>query len=145
MKKGDSLFQKSEKVDGPLFRFTSWLLVALAGILLWRLLSVWAPSDIPSSSLCFFQRVLDVRCPGCGLTRALAHSAKGQWSTAFAHHPLAPVIVAEAPLLWLGWGLILAGQLRTPGRHLLNRWLAAHLVAFVLVWFFRLSVSGTLL
>jgi hypothetical protein len=70
---------------------------------------LWTPSDDVRFSLCLSRRLLGLPCPGCGMTRALAHLAKGEWRAALAVHPFAPLLAAELLLVWLAWGSELIG------------------------------------
>ncbi|MDA2925252.1 DUF2752 domain-containing protein, partial [Acidobacteria bacterium AH-259-L09] len=104
-----------------------WLVTGLAVLALWSLLSVWVPPENPQFAICFSRRVLHFPCPGCGLTRAFAHLAKGEWLAAFRLHPLAPFLAPEGAFLWAAWGLMLTGHLRPPTITWVNRWLSVHL------------------
>ncbi len=46
---------------------------------------------------CVWRSTLGFPCAGCGLTRSFVALAHGEWSRAFAFHPLGPVLFA---LLW---------------------------------------------
>ncbi len=83
----------------------TWALAGLAGLAALALLHVWVPDPNPAHAFCFSRRFLGIPCPGCGLTRAFAHLAKGEWPAALAAHPLAPVLAAEAVAAWLLWGI----------------------------------------
>lgn len=108
-------------------------------------LHLWKPPEDTRSSICLFRRTVGIPCPGCGLTRAFAHLAKGEWSAAVADHPLAPLLAAEFGLGWLAWGLALRG--RFPWAASAPSWLPPLLLSQVAVLFFlwigRLS-TGTL-
>lgn len=41
---------------------------------------------------CAFRAVTGYRCPLCGMTRALASAAHGQFRAAFDYHPLWPIV-----------------------------------------------------
>lgn len=43
-------------------------------------------------TLCIFQRVLGISCPGCGLTRGLVCFVHGELGAALHYHPLAPLV-----------------------------------------------------
>lgn len=75
--------------------------------------------------MCLFRALLELPCPGCGLTRAMAHLADGSLLRAFALHPLAPVFAVEAVSLWLAWGVL--------GGDRLGRWIAVRAEALVLL------------
>jgi len=118
----------------------AWGAAGLAGALGALVLAHWSPAGGPV--LCFLRRVLDLPCPGCGMTRALASLARGDWAGAMALHPWSPVVAAELGLVWLAWGASLVRPL--PGW---PAWLApvlgANLAALAAIWLGRLA-SGTL-
>lgn len=115
-------------------------LAALGGFLLFR---VWVPAPGRESTLCPLRRLTGLPCPGCGMTRAFAHLAKGEWSAAASDHLLVFGVAAEVGLAWLAWGAALAH-----GRHLrlpvsFESLLLAHLAVFAAFWLGRVS-AGTL-
>jgi hypothetical protein len=85
-----------------------WLLAGLAGLAGLAVLNAWTPSGDPATAICLSRRLLHLPCPGCGLTRAFAHLAKGEWAAAFTLHPFAPLLALEAVLGWFAWGAALA-------------------------------------
>ena len=115
------------------------------------ILRFWTPSGAPESTVCLFRRFVGIPCPTCGLTRAFAHLAKGEWSAAASLHPLAAPFAIEIGLLWIGWGLLLFAPVRGPLRWLhglaARRWelplVLVNLTIFGAVWVLRLA-SGTL-
>jgi hypothetical protein len=121
----------------------TWALAGLAGLAGLALLHVWVPDPDPAHAFCFWRRFLGIPCPGCGLTRAFAHLAKGEWSAALAAHPLAPVLAAEAVAGWLVWGIGLRRTLPRPD------WIApipailiGHLAVLCALWLGRLSTGS---
>ncbi len=84
-------------------------------------------------------RVTGLRCPGCGMTRALLALVRGDVAAAFGHHPLS-LVVLPVGLAWafLGWrrGALLPNETRT---------LAVPLAVFVgaawLVWSLRFALT----
>jgi hypothetical protein len=120
-----------------------WLLAGLLGVAGLAVLHVWVPSTDPAGSICLSRRLLHLPCPGCGMTRALAHLAKGEWSAAVGDHPLAPVIALEAVLGWAAWGTALAAgrPVRPPVR--LETLLLANAAALCALWLGRVA-TGTL-
>jgi hypothetical protein len=54
----------------------------------------------------------DVPCPGCGLTRATAELATGQWRAALQRHAFAPAALLCALLVLLAAGLPARGRER---------------------------------
>lgn len=123
-----------------------WALAGLAGLAGAVVLHLWVPGSGPETSFCFSRRVLGLPCPGCGLTRAFAHMAKGQWSAALAAHPLAPVLAAEIVLVWLAWGRA-ALRNSSPIPPIPPAWLTpvmlGHVAVLCALWLGRLS-TGTL-
>jgi hypothetical protein len=120
-----------------------WFLAGGAGLLGLAVLHVWTPAGDAASSICLLRRLFHLPCPGCGMTRAFAALAKGDWSAAVALHPLAPVLAAELALGWAVWGIALAARrpLRLPCR--LDSLLLANLAALVALWLGRVA-TGTL-
>lgn len=118
----------------------TWALAGLAGLAAVALLHVWVPDPDPARAFCFSRRFLHIPCPGCGLTRAFAHLAKGEWSAALVAHPLAPLFAVEALAGWLLWGI----GLRRPLPRL--DWVApvtlGHLAVLCALWLGRLSTGS---
>jgi hypothetical protein len=100
-----------------------------------------------ASSVCPSQMLLSFPCPGCGLTRSVAHISHGLWIDAFGLHPL-------GPLVYVGLLVLVLGIFVRPVRRQVERFLAGDgpmtrvcaviLGAFVVVWLIRLT-TGTLL
>lgn len=95
--------------DRPRLRWRSLLL----GAALWGLFPLaWLAAPIltvPAPPSCTFRLLTGQPCPFCGLSRAFAHAAHGQWGQAAACHPLwwlATALVAVAGLLALRDGVI---------------------------------------
>jgi Protein of unknown function (DUF2752) len=119
-----------------------WLLTGLAGLAGLALLHFWVPSGDAASAICLSRRLFHLPCPGCGMTRAFAHLAKGEWSAALLDHPLSPALVVELIAGWIVWGLVIAGRpLRLPFR--LETLLLGNVAALVAVWLGRVA-TGTL-
>jgi hypothetical protein len=95
---------------------------------------------VGSAPWCPFRRLLGIPCAGCGMTRALAHLAVGDWRSALALHPLAPLVAAELVLAWVAAGLEALGW-RSAAR--LRSWVPALVVAdgalLVALWAGRLA------
>lgn len=119
-----------------------WALAGLAGLAAAVVLRVWVPGSGPETSFCFSRRVLGLPCPGCGLTRAFAHLARGEWSAALADHPLAPVLAAEIVLAWLAWGRSALRGLPLPQPAWLTPAVLAHLAVLCALWLGRLSTGS---
>lgn len=104
-------------------RGRAWWLLGLAGILGFAGLRVWNPES-SGFQICIFRTLLDLPCPGCGLTRAMSALAHGSLQGALGHHPLAPFLALEAGLGWAAWGVL--------GRDRLGREIAPRVEALVL-------------
>jgi hypothetical protein len=120
-----------------------WALAGAAGLAALAVFHLWAPSADARFAFCPLRRFVGLPCPGCGMTRALAHLAKGEWSAAVRDHPLAPLLSAEVVLAWAAWGGVAAGALRLP--RLLRPEVAAvgHVAVLTAVWLGRVA-TGTL-
>ena len=119
------------------------MVAGLAGVMGLALLHVWTPNGDAASSVCLLRRVFHLPCPGCGMTRAFAALAKGDWSAAVALHPLAPVLAFETIAGWALWGLALASHRPVRLMARLDGVLLANLAALVALWLGRVA-TGTL-
>lgn len=95
-------------VTSPRARWTPWLLAGAAAVIAAAVLHAWTPGDDPDGATCVMRRVFGVACPTCGLTRAFAAIAHGDWARAWALHPLAPLVAAELAAAWALWGVAIA-------------------------------------
>lgn len=122
-----------------------WAALGIAGLVGLAILHFWVPSGGASSSICVFRRLSGIPCPGCGMTRAFAHLAKGEWGEAARDHPLSFLIAAEMGLFWLAWGFfLLRGRAFLPPRQdVFNALVLGHLLLLSLLWLGRL-ILGTL-
>ena len=93
--------------------------------------------------MCLSRRFFHMPCPGCGLTRAFAHLAKGEWPAALADHPLAPVLAAEMGLAWLAWGAALWDRLPLRRPLPIDLVVLANAAVLCALWLGRLA-TGTL-
>ena len=50
---------------------------------------------------CLFTAVLGVRCPGCGMTRAVSCAAHGRFRDALRYNPLVVLVLPLATFEWL--------------------------------------------
>lgn len=85
--------------------------------------------------LCLFQRLWEIPCPGCGITRSVVCAAHGNWADAVQFHPLGPGVFAALLVVSVTRlsGLRPAWQRQT-------EWLAcAGVAALLLVWLARLA------
>jgi len=51
-------------------------------------------TNIALPPMCWFRRVLNIDCPGCGLTRSFISLSHGRWSDAWLYNPVGPMIYA---------------------------------------------------
>jgi len=56
---------------------------------------------------CLFRALFGVRCPGCGMTRALSCALHGRWRDAWRYNPLVVVVL---PLLAGEWLRLIATE-----------------------------------
>lgn len=82
-----------------------WAAAGLAGLTALAGLRAWVPPENPRLSVCLLRNATGLPCPGCGMTRAFAHLAKGEWSAAWRDHPLVFPLAAEGAAAWLAWGI----------------------------------------
>lgn len=119
-----------------------WWLVGLVGVLAFAALRVWNPES-SGPRICVFRALLDLPCPGCGLTRAMSHLARGSLGQALDLHPLAPILALEAGVLWAAWGVVGGGRLkRAVGVHA-ETLSVVHAVPLLALWLGR-AATGTL-
>jgi hypothetical protein len=123
-------------------RLALWAAAGVAGALTFAFLRAAVPLPPEVAPFCLVRRFLGIPCPGCGMTRALSHLARGEWRAALAFHPLAPLVAAELALGWAAAGL--AAVSPSPARW--PSWVPALLAAdgalLVALWAGRLA-SGT--
>ncbi len=105
-------------------------------------LATWTPPDDASTSLCLTRRLLGLPCPGCGLTRGMAHLLQGNLARAMTLHPLAPLVAADAASGWGLWGMVVYGLTEPPAARTVRLVLLAQLAVFVAFWLGRLA-TGT--
>jgi len=114
------------------------LTAPVAGLVL---LGVVPPTD--GRSLCPIALITGIACPGCGMTRAVAHLIRGDMAAALTYHPIVIPVLALAAVAW-GWFLLWRlGRAGPVPRRWLNTTILASAVALVAVWVVRLT-SGTL-
>jgi hypothetical protein len=115
-----------------------WLTGTLGALAWWALGSGNLAWDEP---VCLLRRVAHLSCPTCGLTRALAWLARGEWRIALGLHPWAPVLAVQMVAGWALWGVA-----RPRGVGPLDRWLprlvAFNAAALILIWLVRLATGA---
>ena len=83
--------------------YQSWILFLATGMVAAALLLQRASGNqetklqlvgmtAPLPELCMSKRLFGARCPGCGLTRSVVASSRGQLRRAMDHHPAGPII-----------------------------------------------------
>ena len=120
-----------------------WLLGSAVIVLAFFGLGAWFPAEGAGGGVCISRRFFHLPCPGCGMTRAIAAIARGDWRAALALQPLAPLLLAQGAAFWLA-------VLRRCLRGAPSAWpeipralLVANLAALLLLWVARLA-TGTL-
>lgn len=84
-------------------RYQFWILFLAAGMILAAFLLHRAEGQeetklrlvgtaTPLPEMCVSKRLFGVRCPGCGLTRSVVASSRGQLNRAMHHHPAGPIV-----------------------------------------------------
>lgn len=120
-----------------------WAAMGGIGIALVGLFQVWQPSTSASDIWCPIRNATGICCPGCGLTRGVAATARGDISAAFMFHPLAIVLVVESVVGWAWFGLARAGKVKPMRGVAIDRLIGAHAVLFAAIWVVR-AATGTL-
>lgn len=127
----------------------AWSLAGIVGALAWSALAAHAHA-LGMEPVCVLRRVAHLACPTCGMTRALALFASGEWRTALALHPWGPVLAVQIVAGWALWGMAIASRGRgrlTRGIGRLEQALphvvALNAAALVVLWLVRLA-TGTL-
>lgn len=104
-------------------------------------LGFWDAAAHAGPDLCLFHRVTGVACPACGLTRAAAALARGDFARSLRLHPAFPVVAAEVGLAWLLWGeRALTGRRRLAGRS--TAILLATAGGLVVLWVVRWALGA---
>ena len=127
----------------PARRLHAWLLAGAAGFAGLAVLHFWTPAEHGGFILCPMRLFAGLPCPGCGMTRAMAHLAKGEWAAAWRDHPFSPFLAVELASGWAAWGAVLAGWLRAPRIARPDLLAAGHAAVLVGLWIGRLA-TGTL-
>ena len=121
-----------------------WLGAGVAALAAFFALGWWAHPEQSRVLLCGFRALTGIPCPGCGMTRAMAALARGEWTAALRYHPFAPLVLAEGAWLWAAVGAaLLRGRALAISNVLLQRLVIWQAAAFVALWLGRLA-TGTL-
>lgn len=87
-------------LDAGRRRARAWQAGFLAAVLVCARLA--DPSRPLPFEVCGFKHLTGLPCPTCGLTRALCHAVRGDWTESVAYHPAGPLL-ALAILAWMLW------------------------------------------
>lgn len=102
----------------------------------------WIAAGEPSGPACLMRELTHVDCPTCGMTRALALLARGEWRASLAVHPWAAALVVQLFAGWMAW---IRWLLRGGGNP--ERWIPWFVLAngtgLIVLWVVRLA-AGTL-
>ncbi len=135
----------AEKPGSQARLLARWAAAGVLGAAAFAILRAVTPPPPEVLPFCLVRRYLGIPCPGCGMTRALSHLARGEWRATLALHPMAFLIAAELAFGWASAGLALLP--RTKG--LAERWLSripsvlvADAALLIALWAGRLA-SGT--
>jgi hypothetical protein len=124
------------------------------GLLLWGVAGAGAAAaalglalfgvPLDGIEVCATRRFTGLACPGCGLTRAFAALARGDWAAAWSFHPFALLLAAQGGAAWLasGWRLLRGLALEVPSR-LLTAALVGNGAGMLALWLGR-AATGTL-
>ena len=83
---------------------------------------------------CFFRKITDLECPGCGMTRATYAVLHGRFTEAFRLNPVGIILF---PIAMIGLGIEVFAWVRGKTdncRLSVGRWGALILAAVVMVW-----------
>lgn len=123
----------------PLAFWAAWGLGSLAVVMIG---SWWVASADLAGPMCLMRRVAHLACPTCGMTRALALMARGEWRESLAAHPWGAAIVMQSAAAWMVWTRWLAMGGPRPDRWI-PRVVGINGVALIAIWLIRLG-TGTL-
>jgi len=78
--------------------------IYLGGLLLMPLAALALPAGFfdEGQTICLSMLLLDVSCPGCGMTRAIQHLIHLDTDAALAYNPLSFVVLPLLVYVWLG-------------------------------------------
>jgi hypothetical protein len=126
--------------DSRLARRAAWARVIVFGLALVGTVLIGHVLTLPRFSLCTFQTLFGRPCPGCGMTRSIAHLARGDVLASLRLHPLGLPLLVTAVLGFVG-GLLHLLRGRDPFWEFVERrgtWLAVGLlVSMIGLWVLR--------
>lgn len=83
---------------------------------------------------CFFRKLTDLECPGCGMTRATYAVLHGRFADAFRLNPVGMILF---PLAMIGLGLEILGWVRGKAvypRLSVGKWGSIAIAAILIIW-----------
>lgn len=83
---------------------------------------------------CYFRKLTDLECPGCGMTRATYALLNGRFAEAFRLNPVGIILF---PLAMIGLGFELLGWVRGKTvffRLSVGKWGSISLAAILIIW-----------
>lgn len=83
---------------------------------------------------CFFRKLTDLECPGCGMTRATYAVLHGRFADAFRLNPVGIILF---PLAMIGLGLEILGWVRGKAvypRLSVGKWGSIAIAAILIIW-----------
>lgn len=109
---------------------------ALAAGLVLAVSFFFAPETLPGPGLCWFERMTNLPCPGCGLTRAYCALSHARFADAMAFHPFAWVLYGLTLLVLLEplWARVLPSTLDRVAGSALWKWSVPMLAAAMLLF-----------
>ena len=113
-------------------------IVLLSALAAWMIISAYVP-ELPG--LCPVQRFLHLRCPGCGMSRALAALLRLDFAGALRYNLMAPLILGYLLYVCVSWW---AARRRGGQDGLLPKpeWLNVVFLIVFLAWFSVRNVLG---
>ena len=119
--------------------FTTWLAITILAPLG---AGAWIAAGEPSGPACLLREIAHVDCPTCGITRALALLARGEWAASLFVHPGAALLLAQAIVFWVAWTRWLFRGGSNP-EGWIPRIVLADAAGLMALWILRLA-TGTL-
>src|SRR5688572_16954779 len=79
------------------------LYLKIGGLLAVPLLLLLLPADYfdQGQSLCLSMLLLDTKCLGCGITRAIQHLIHFEFEAAYSYNPLSFIVLPVLMYLWI--------------------------------------------
>ena len=114
--------------------------VSLGAAVALGLASFWEPAGGPT--VCLFRWLLDLPCPGCGLSRAASLLLDGAVMDSLRVHPFALLVGLESAAIWAVVGVRVHRGLPVSLPRGVEGWALAHVAPLIAFWLGRLA-SGS--